>query len=85
MDLISAFTRTQGQKKDSLVGQMLQGGLFNGFKWSICQLVQKQGEIPGGDAPPTFGPVSVETIQETSEILIFADIYGCISQLISNG
>ena len=24
-----------------------------------CQLVQHQGEVPGGDAPPTLKPVSV--------------------------
>ena len=30
-------------------------------------------------------PFSMETIQEASEILIFADIYGQISQFVSNG
>ena len=76
MYLTPVFARTQGQEENSLEGQMLQKGLFYWFKWSLCQLVQNQGEVPGGDAPPTFGSVSMETIQETSGILIFADIYG---------
>ena len=74
MDLIPAFARTQGQKENSLEGQMLQSGLFKGLKWSLCQLVQNQGEVPGGYAPPTLRSISVETIQERSEIFIFADI-----------
>ena len=65
-------------------GQVLQGGLFKGFKGSLCRLVQYQGEVPGGDAPSTLGSVSVETIHETGEILIFADINGKVSQLVSN-
>ena len=64
---------------------MLQGGLFNGFKGSLCELVQHQRKVPGGDAPPTLGSVSLETIQETSEILIFTDIHGRISQFVCNG
>ena len=74
MKLNPAFTRTQGQKENRLEGQMLQGGLFDGFKWRLCQLGEHQGEVPGGDTPLTFKSVSVETIQETSEMLIFADI-----------
>ena len=42
--------------------------------------MQNQLEVPGGDAPPALGSVSMETIQETSEILIFADIYGRVAQ-----
>ena len=38
--------------------------------------MEDKGEVPGGDAPPAFGSVSVEIIQETSEIFIFADING---------
>ena len=74
MNLTSTLTRPKGQEENRLEGQMLQGGLFNWFKRGLCQLVQNQGEVPGGDSPPAFGSVSVETIQETSEILIFADI-----------
>ena len=33
-----------------------------------------QGEVPGGDSPLAFGSVSVEAIQETSEIFILADM-----------
>ena len=47
-----------------------------GFKVSLCELVQHQGKAPGGDAPLTLGSISVETIQETGETLIFADING---------
>ena len=38
--------------------------------------MQDQGKVPGGYTPPALGPVSMETIQETGEILIFADING---------
>ena len=76
MDLTPALARTQGQKENSLEGQMLQRGLFYWFEWSLCQLVQHQGEVPAGDAPPILGSVSMEIVQETSWILIFADIYG---------
>ena len=47
--------------------------------------MQDQGQAPGGYAPPALGPVSMETIQETGEILIFADINGRVAQLVSNG
>ena len=47
-----------------------------GFKGSLCELMQNQGRVPGGDAPSTLGSVSAEVIQEMSEILIFADIMG---------
>ena len=46
---------------------------------------KNQGEVPGGDSLLAFGSVSVETIQETSEIIILTDIDGRISQSISNG
>ena len=46
--------------------------------------MQDQGEVPGGDFPLAFVSVSVETIQETSEIFIFADVNGRVSQFISN-
>ena len=47
--------------------------------------MQHQGKVPRGDDPLTLGFVSVETIQETSEILIFADIDGRVSQFVCNG
>ena len=43
---------------------------------SLYQLVQYQGKVPGGDAPLTLGSVSVEAIQETSEILILLTLIG---------
>ena len=64
---------------------MFQGGLFKGFKGSLCQLVKHQGKVPGGDAIPALGSVSMETVQEMSEILILADINGGIAQFVSNG
>ena len=48
MDLTLAFTRTQGQQENSLEGQKLQRGLFKRCTGSLCQLVQHQGEVPGG-------------------------------------
>ena len=44
-----------------------------------------QGQVPIGDSPPALGSVSMETIQETGDILIFADINGGVAQLVSNG
>ena len=64
----------KAKMENSLGGQMRQRGLLEGFKRGLCQLVQHQGEVPGGEAPPTFRSVSVEAIHETSEIFIFADI-----------
>ena len=58
---------------------------FNWFKMNLVSWCKNQEEVPGGDSPPAFGSVSVETIQETSEILILTDIDGQISQTISNG
>ena len=69
MNHTSAFARPKGQEEYRLEGQMLQGGLLDWFQRSLIQLVQNQWEVPGGYAPPAFGSVSVETIQETSEIL----------------
>ena len=40
-----------------------------------------QLEVPGGYATPAFGSVSVEAIQETSEIFILSNIAGPISRL----
>ena len=64
---------------------MFQGGLFKGFKGSLCELVQYQGKVPGGDVPPVLGSVSMETIQETSENPLLADINGEIAPFVSNG
>ena len=47
--------------------------------------MKHQRKVPGGDAPPALGSVSMETVQETSEIFIFADINGGITQFVSNG
>ena len=69
MNLTSAFARPKGREEYRFEGQMLQGGLLDWFKRSLIQLVQDQCEVPGGYAPPAFGSVSVETIQEVSEIL----------------
>ena len=77
-DLTPAFTRTQGQQKNSLEGQMLQRGLFKGFKKSLCQLVQHQREVPGGMPLRLLG-LSLEAIQDTSEIFIFAVINGGVA------
>ena len=81
MDLTPAFARIQRQEENSLEGQMLQGGLFHWFEWSLCQVVKHQGQVPGGDAPLTFRSVSMESIQEMSEIFIFADIMGELPSL----
>ena len=85
MNLTSAFAGPKGPEEYRLEGQMLKGGLLDWFKQSLIQLVQDQWEVPGGYAPPAFGFVSVEAIQETSEIFVLADVEGWISQFISNG
>ena len=85
MDLIFVFAQPYGQEENRFEGHVLQRGLFNWFRWSLCQLVQQQGEVPGGDSPPSLWSVSVETIQEASEIFIFANINEWVSLFISNG
>ena len=47
--------------------------------------MQHKRDVPGGDASLILKSVSVETNQETSEILIFATIDGWISQFVCNG
>ena len=47
-----------------------------GFKGSLCNLVENHGKVPRRDASPILRSVSVETITETSEVFIFADING---------
>ena len=84
MNLTSALAQPKGQEEYRLEGQMLQGGLFNWFKMTLVSWCKNQGEVPGGDSLPAFGSVSVETIQETSEIFILTDLDGRISQSISN-
>ena len=76
MNLTSVFARPKGQEEYRPEGQMLQRGLLDWFKRSLIQLVQDQGEVPGGYAPPAFGSVSVETVQEMSEIFVLADVEG---------
>ena len=44
-----------------------------------------QGKVPFGDALLTMGSASEEAIQEKSQILIFADINGGISQVVCKG
>ena len=41
-------------------------------------------KVPGGDAPPPFGSVSVEVIQETSEVFIPTNVNGRFPA-VSNG
>ena len=71
MDLTPAFTRTQGQQEDSLEGQRevsLRGS--NGAFVSWCKT---RGRFQEGMPLRPLG-LSLETIQETSEIFMFADI-----------
>ena len=39
----------------------------------------RPGRVPRGNAPPALGSVSMETIQEMNEILIFGDIDGKVA------
>ena len=39
-------------------------------------MVQDQGKVPRGDASATLRSISVETIQEMSEIFVLADFNG---------
>ena len=41
----------------------------SGFRKSLCQLVQDQGKVPRGNESATLRSVSMENIQEMSEIL----------------
>ena len=62
------------KEEDSVESQMLQEGLFKGFKGSLCELVKNQEKAPGGDVSATHMSVSMESIQEMSEIFVLADI-----------
>ena len=50
---------------------------------NLVSWCKNQEEVAGEDSPPAFGSVSVEAIQETSEIFILTDIDGPIFQIIS--
>ena len=76
MNLTSALARLKGQEENCPEGRMLQGGILGWFKGSLSHLVQDQVEVPGGDSPPAFGPDTMETIQETSEIFVLAYVEG---------
>ena len=81
MYLTSTLARTQGQEENCLEGQMLQGGL-NWFKMNLVSWCKKTRErFQEGGSPPAFGSVSVEAIQEMSEIFILTNIDGQISRL----
>ena len=78
MNLTSAFARPKGQEEYRLEDQMLQGkeaSLIgsNGALFSWCKTSERFQE---GMPHPAFGSVSVETIQETSEIVVLADVEG---------
>ena len=74
MNLTPALARTQNQEEDSFEGEMLQGGLFKGFKRSLSELVEYQRNVQRRDASAILRSVSMETIQETSEIMVLIDI-----------
>ena len=54
---------------------------FNWLKMNLVSWCKNQGEVPGRGFPQAFGSVSVEAIQETSEIFILTKIDGQISRL----
>ena len=58
--------------KNCLEGKVLQGCLFKGFKGSLCELVKYQRKIPRGDASATLRSVSMEPLQEMSEMFFLA-------------
>ena len=84
MYLTSTLARPQGQEETALKVKCFKE-TYNWFKMNLVNWCKNQGEVPGGDSPPAFGSVSVEAIQETSEIFILTNIDGQISQTISNG
>ena len=45
-------------------------------KGALCELVKKQRKVLRGNAPLTVRSVSIETIQQMSEIFVVADING---------
>ena len=80
----SMLARTQGQEETALKVKCFKEA-FNWFKMNLVSWCKNQGEVPGGGSPPAFGSVSVEVIQETSEIFLLTNIDGQIFQTISNG
>ena len=85
MYLTSTLARPQEAKRKTALKVMCFKEAFNWFKMNLVSWCKNQEEVPGGDSPPAFGSVSVEAIQETSEIFILTDIDGQIFQTISNG
>ena len=52
------------------------------FKGSLVSWCKTRDCVPGKYTPPALEPVSMETIQETGEILVFADINSRVAQLV---
>ena len=67
MYLTSTLARPQGQEENCLEGKCFKEA-YNWFKMNLVNWCKNQGEVSGGGSPPVFGSVSVEAIQETSEI-----------------
>ena len=84
MYLTSTLADPRAKKKTALKVKCFKEA-YNWFKMNLVSWCKNQGEVPGGGSPPAFGSVSVEAIQETSEIFILTNIDGQIFQAISNG
>ena len=77
MDLTPAFATPKGQDENSFEAQLLQRG-FKSVQIEPLSAGSKPGKGSRRGFPSALSvlSVSVETIQETSEIFIFADFNG---------
>ena len=64
MDLTPAFATTQNLKEV----RCFKKASFKGLKESLCDLVKNQRKVPRENASKIIRSISVETIQEMSEI-----------------
>ena len=64
---------------------MFYRGLAKGLKGRFSKLVEDQGQIPQRNTSSTLRFIPMETVQQPSQILILADIYLFIANLVSYG
>ena len=64
---------------------MFERGLPKRLEGRFSKLVEDQGQIPRRNTLSTLGFIPMETVQQPSQILILADVYLVIADLVSYG
>ena len=85
MNFTPPFSRAQSQQENRLKCEMFERGLPKGLEGRFSEFVEDQGQIPRRNISSTLGFIPMETVQQPSQILILADIYWVIADLVGYG